>query len=148
MDLEVVRVLGPIAAIIVVGVLLAYVWDKTHRPLKVDLSVTLKQKWNGRTIMGHEDLPAGLDIFENYLEMIIADNGHYLFCGLGTNNTGPTVFTTDRIVWQPEGTADYGAPTLTWRPTDGAAILGSISEGGMKIFIGVVPGVNKDGTGV
>ena len=48
-DVELVRVLGPIAAVIVVGVLLAYVWDKTHRPLKVDLTLTLKQRWNGGT---------------------------------------------------------------------------------------------------
>ena len=141
------RVLGPVAALVVVALIGFYVWERTHRPLRVDLTLTLNQRWNGRTIMGHEDLPAGLDIFENYLQCLIADNGHYLFAGLGTNNSGPTVFTVDRIVWQPEGTADYGAPTLEWRP-DGSAILASVSEGGTKIFIGVVPGVKKDGTGI
>ena len=141
MDLELVRVLGPIAAIIVVGVLLAYVWDKTHRPLKVDLTVTMKQRWNGGR-MAPTKVPEGLALFENYATFKITDTGRYIFAAM-SKERGIIVFDTDKVLYEMPAN-DWGAPSLDWRH-DGQLIVISVSQGGTMIQIDAVPGIKKSG---
>ena len=162
MDIEIIQVLGPWSALIVVGLVAAYVWERTHRPLKVELRVTLKgdemgisiipppveapwrlRRWAKERAMAPTKVPPDVGtLFENYLDFVITDTGRYIFAAM-TKEHGIVVFDTKETIYAvPQG--DWGAPALSWRP-DGQLIVCSVSQGGEMIQIDSVPGVKRSG---
>jgi hypothetical protein len=112
------------------------------------LKLALKlERWRRRRrkhAMANEQVPDGLVLFENYIDFVIADNGHYVYAAL-SKNRGCVVFNVDKLLYEIPGSDDWGAPSIEWRPTDGQCIVVSVHQGGTGFLVSAVPGVYKDG---
>jgi hypothetical protein len=94
--------------------------------------------------MAPTPIPGGVVAFENFHATAIQDNGRVLFAVLTKNRDGCVVFDKDRILWEATGN-DFGAPSIQFRPGDGALTLTSCMKYGTVMYYERVPGVFKDG---